>query len=523
MRVRIVLAALACAILFLWASPALANDASLYFSSDPALLWTEWGLIQDGEAPATAVYPLAQGEMEERYAFEGEEAPVVQNRFGLTLRPMYGGFSLPAVAHLSRTGITLDPATSLQYWSLPPFAEAYDDLSVGESLNLHIRVDQRFDAGKMPGTPDSLIGAYLFESSSPREGYATLASRHMRLTAGRLRSGIGYGYFGNTFLNGRANYYDQVQFTAYTGDFKFFYLLGTSDSLLTPDEQTIQNTRWDFPVYNQPYKTYVYKRLEYHPFPNLLFGVGEANMIGGVKPDIQNINPFGIWHNTYGYGYKNVMAVVDASWVPVNGLHLFGEFLMDELKLQREGSSRKPNAFAWQLGARYVLPGGDRSRQMVGAEYTHVDPWTYNTFQPYLWFTQRQPYASSVNDWYMDIPLGYAYGPDCDQFGFYYRIVSRDGLQASASYSHLVQGEATPGAYDATQPWYNLNDQLPLTGGHVGVAEVHNTLAFSLRYPIMPRLSLTSLGTFSFVRNPGHVANTTGTMYSWAIGVEYGF
>lgn len=522
------LASLLTAVVLLGLLPAatFANDAALYFGSDPELLWVEWGLIQNGEAPPTSIYPVAGSELETRFQVEsGDPAAAAENRFGFVLRPVYGTYSFPLVTPISRVGETLDPVSSSFYWSQPPYLEVRDDLSVGDWFNLHIHVDQRMDAGKLPRTPGTLLNTYMFESSAPREGYLTAASSHFRLTAGRLQSGVGHGFFGNTFLNGKANYYDQIQLTAFSGNFKYFYMFGTSDPLLTDAEQAIQVSPLDFPTYAQPYKSYAYKRIEYQPLPNLVLGAGEANMIGGIKPDFQNISPVGIWHNTYGYGYKNVLASVDASWVPFNGLHLFGEFTMDDLKLKREAGSRKPNALAWQLGARYVLPDLGEIRHMAGVEYTHVDPWAYNTFQPYLMYYQRQAYASSTNDWYMDVPMGYAYGPDCDQFGVYYRAVTRTGLQATLSYSHLVQGEAELAPYDEdpTTTWYDMNDKIPLTNGHVGIAETYNIAGLSVHYPVWIGFSVVANGNFAWVQNYGHITGAKGLVYIWGAGVEYAF
>lgn len=501
---------------------ALGNDALQLYPGDPSLFWLETDLILQGQAPVTAIYPVSKGELVSRGLMVGEDAEEpADNSFSFTLRPLAGFFSLPTVAPLGRNGKTWGPVATMMYWTLPPFAEIEDTLSVGNWLNLHLGYDQRFDAGKMAHSGGSLFGAYLFESGFPRVGSLSLSFDHFDLTAGRTKAGIGYGFFGNTILNGQANYYDHIRFSAYAGNFKFFYLCGTSDPLLTPVEQVIQNTAWAFPVYNEPAKTYTYKRVEYRPFQQILLGLGEASVLGGVQPDLRNLNPFGLAHNTYSYGYQNSIFSLDASAVPFKGFHLFGEFLLDDLRLKREGGSRMPTALAWQAGARYVFDATPDLRLMAGLEYTHIDPWTYGAFQPYLMFYQRQSYCSSAGDWYMDQPLGYAFGSDLDHFGTYLRAVSRSGLDCRLSYYHMVQGEVELGAYDGTQSWYNLNDQVSLNNGHVGTPELYDSIGLSLSWAATKNLSVVGTGQYTWIRNFEHNPGAFGTLYLIAVGVEY--
>lgn len=575
LAVVMLFAASGAAISILTASPALANSngATLLFGDDPALMWAEWEMIRNGETPATAVYPISQAELTQRYGYslypnypgyglaeslasqsgagvgagagagigtdaqaqsQSQNPPPVANRFGFTLRPVGGAYALTMETPFNRMADTFSPVANSMYWSLPPWVEAYDELTVGNWLYMKIGFDMRFDAGKIAKDSGSIFPTYLAESSMPREGYVTAGNGHFNLTVGRLQSGIGYGYFGNTMLNTRANYIDQIQFTASSKKFKFFYLYGTSFPWLTPEEKTIQQTRWEFTVHDQysdPYKSFAYHRIEYRPFDWLLLGVNESIMLGGIKPDLQCLIPFNVWHNTYGYGYKNVIGSIDFSAVPFKGLHIFGEFLLDDYRLPREAASLKPNSFAWQLGARYVLPvGGDNWRHMIGLEYTHVDPWTYNHFYPYQMYYQRQPYSSSIKDWYMDFCMGYNYGPDLDHYGVYYRTISKSGVQASLSYFHMIQGEVELGACndpDCTDttphPWYSHNDELLPVNGHIGTVEIYNTVSLNVLWPVWKSFSVIACGSYSHVQNYNHITGETGNLYTALIGIQYRF
>lgn len=521
MKTAIVVILFIC-LLPLAAPPAFANDSTLIASDDPSLLWIEWGLILNEEAPVTSVYPVTGRELEARGVLEDDPpAGAAVTDFSLTLLPAVGAFSLPPAITLGRNGETLNPAGTWLYWSLPPYASVGADLEVSDWLHLRVCYDQRFDAGQMAGKSGDLAGAYLFESSLPREGYLSLSVDHFEAVVGRTQAGIGFGYFGNLFLNGHANYYDRVAFAAYSDHFKYFYMFGSSDPLLTPTEQRIQNSAWEFPSFNAPHKTYVYKRLEFRPWKRLLLGAGEASVMGGVAPDLSNLNPFNMWHNTYAYGYQNSLFVLDASLVPVKGLHLFGEFIIDDILLKREAGSRMPTALGWQAGAQFVFQVGKDFRAQAGVEYTHVDPWTYNAFQPYLMYYQRQSYASIVNDSYMDIPLGYTFGSDLDHYGAYFRLISKGGALTDVSYFHMIQGEPILGPYDDSQSWYNMNDRLPVVNGHVGVTEIYDCVGIRLQYPLGPSFSVIASGNYAFIRNFGHEPGATGRMYTVLVGLQY--
>lgn len=87
------------------ANPARANDASLLFSDDPTLIWTEWDLIRNGQAPPTSVYPVTRAEFQKNFTKTVvQEPPVTRNMIGFTLRPVMGSFQLAMDGPISREG-----------------------------------------------------------------------------------------------------------------------------------------------------------------------------------------------------------------------------------------------------------------------------------------------------------------------------------------------------------------------------------------------------------------------------------
>lgn len=490
--------------------PALANGAELVAGDSAAYIWAVLTSVQSGNAPSTNVYPLSQREYYSSLLNETPPtAPDFQNRLVLSLSPYFAVFQTP-----------YPPASSLPYKvsylndTLPPVFEIGDALDIQDWAHVRAVYDNTpsFDYMNESATfafwkSNTLRGSGDF----PRESYVSFALPHASLAIGRFKTGIGYGFFGNTFLNGKAPYYDQIQGSLYGRGIRFHYLLGTSHPFLTGSEAAAQSSGG-----TEPLKVFAYHRLEWQPLPWMVVGLGEMNLIGGKTPDFAFINPGAMWHNTYTPQYSNVMAMFDLSLVPFKGLHIFTEFTMDDYRLPTEGSGSNPNAFAYQAGVRYVLPLAGEIKHAVGAEFTHVDPWTYNRSQPYLTMYQRQV---SDGGWpYMDIPLGFTYGGDLNHYGVYYMAVARSGLLVQASYQRLDKGEIQLGLDPSGTPYYaGRND----ASGPTGVIEVHRTAELRFTYPLSPNLEAFGFGSYSWIANFGHQTGATGNLSLFMAGLRW--
>lgn len=511
------------------ASPALAGGAGLLFESSPEFLWTELDLLQNGRTMPTSVFPLTRQEFHERIV--REEAPMSpssENRFVFSLHPFYTTFDSP-YSHLVTSTVYL-------YDRIPPTAIIGDEFSIGDRVNVRLTIDL--------SPPESMLagqGSYGFweimkitNMEFPRESYGVVSIPHADLAVGRMKTGIGYGYFGNTFLNSKATYYDQIQMSYYNRHFKFFYMLGTSSTYLTAREHDIQSsdTNWD-PLnvsdrtkFDEPVKLFAYHRVEAHPWDRVTFGFGELNMIGGKTPELAHVNPFGFWHNTYTSGYSNVLFSMDASVVPFRGLHLFGEMSIDDIRATiSESPDSKPTSLAWQVGARYVLPFSDAVKHVVGAEFTHVDPWTYNRWQPYLIMYQRQ--ILNGGHQYVDIPLGYAFGGDLNHYGGYYQAVNKEGLRLEVSYDHLDKGPIELGMIDSggIPIYYDHPGWSGITTGPWGhgIVEQRDTVAVSLSLPLPYGLELLTSGQYTWIDNFGHQDGVRETLSIFQVGLRWNY
>lgn len=279
----------------------------------------------------------------------------------------------------------------------------------------------------------------------PREGYLSWAGENISFTAGRLKTGIGLGDE-NLVLNGQALWYDNIQFSWWSEKFKFFTLVGSSSSHLSDGEWEVQQYNWD-DINNHddsaqadiPLKMFTYHRFEWKPVPRFGVGITEMQMIGGKVPDLFNLLPMAIWHNTYSAAVTNVMFQADVWALPLDGLLLYGEFLIDDMQSAVESGESKPNCLAWELGALYTLPIDVPGWMFfVSGEYSHADRWTYTRWQPYLTMYQRQ--VSSGGHSGLDTPLGHSEGGDVDSFGVSFGAVTERGGRVELGYTYLVKG-----------------------------------------------------------------------------------
>lgn len=510
------------------AAPVLANGSQLVFGDSVEYLWAEAQVLQEGRVPATSAFALTRQELYSTVLREElPEAPASSNDFIFSLTPYYSAFHTPYSSFSTNTNDMV-----YLHEVLPPIFELGDAFSLGDWMHAELVIDQnppyRFMAGDGSFAPwhiGDLIGLEF-----PKHGYLSLALPQAGIAAGRFKSGLGYGHFGNTFLNSRAPFYDQVQFTYYNKYFKFFYMLGSSATHLSASEYQAQIKKdWDTindhdaSLFDDPVKMFAYHRVELRPFDWASFGVSEMNIVGGKVPNFNHINPFAIWHNTYTAGCSNVMFMLDATVVPVKGLQVYGEFTVDDVMgFDEDTTYGKPRMFAWQYGAKYVLPFWTETKHTIGAEFTHVDPWTYNRWQPYLTMYQR---IVTQGGWGgFDVPLGFAYGGDLNHYGVYYTVVNRDGLHVEAGYEHLDKGDIYLGLRPDGTPYfvdYNQYNEGPFREGTV--VEQRDTISLSVAYPLPWNLELNVRGSYSWINNFGHVQDAKESIYMFTGGLKWSF
>lgn len=429
---------------------------------------------------------------------------------------------------------------------LPSPLEASLSFTVGPHLSgradieLNYRRDNFYGSSSFLGWGLSTWEANLLGNLEfPRKTWIAWQSGEVGAAIGRFASGIGSGHFGSTILNPQAPYYDQARLHLGDDRLRFMWMLGSTSAQLSGTEADIQwkynpdgSSYWDtesahdYSASRDALKLYAYHMLDWRPFKSLRLGLAEMAVMGGTTPSLNYILPTALWHNTYSSGYSNVGMALLASFVPVKGLQIAGEYFMDDFRASGEASAAKPSAGAWQVSARYDAPNPDSGAAGLsfGAEYTHVDTWTYVRWQPYLTMYQRQVLPGGYRS--MDIPLGFDYGPDVDHAGVWAALSGPTGARAELSYEFVVKGPIYMGMIDSNgYPIYYDYDKYAGTGALAEILaqpdEYRHIFSLTGEQPLSPTLKATLSASLALYLNYGNVSGAAATLWMVYAGLTW--
>lgn len=397
---------------------------------------------------------------------------------------------------------------------------------------------------------------YLSYWTFPEEGYLAWSDHHVTLAAGRLRTGIGLGKT-NIFLNGDARWYDQLQLSWWAERFRFFSFWATSSSQLFDDEYDVQKYTnpnsssdaddWGWDTINNhdaatqsvvPLKMFTYHRFEFKPISRVGIGIAEMQLVGGKVPDVLNLVPTVAWHNAYSAGVTNVMLQADVWSVPLDGLLVWGEYVMDDSRAPKESGASKPNCWAWELGARAALPiDSARWRYALDLEYSHADKWTYDRWQPYLTMYQRQIITGGHRGY--DTPLGHPEGGDVDEIDLTFTALTKERHRLEFGYSWICKGPVYLGMIEDNSTGSILSDgpaYIPVYydyDDYAGPGALNSLLGSTRKYihafsanaswPIAKSWDVNAGIDFHLILNAGHIAGHTATETVYKAGCAWNY
>jgi len=529
--------------------PLTAQDARLLNSRDAPLEWAYMDRLRGGQNIPTTIQTMSVREAS-FYGLDTGYTPIdgPQVAGNISIQPFAMGWSgLDISRHLRDASLLNrlrleDPviAAAVTFSASSFFATTQLDFST-DSLARYADEDGISGFWKP--------GDYLSYWTFPEQGYLAWSFGQCTVAAGRLRTGIGLGDI-NIFLNGKARWYDQIQFSWWSSRFRFFTLLGTSSSHLDDAEYAIQSytesdgdDSWGWDKLNNhdaatqtlvPFKMFTYHKFEFKPFDRLGFGIAEMQLVGGKVPDLTNVLPVVAWHNTYSAGVSNVMVQADAWFVPMKGLLIYGEYLMDDSRAPKEEGESKPSCWGWELGAKWILPAASPDwRFSLAAEYSHIDRWTYNRWQPYLTMYQRQLITGGHSGF--DTPLGHPEGGDVDQAGISFTALARDGRRIVAGYTWICKGPVylgmtsdvpyTVGGTTMYIPVYYDYDDYAGDGALdalIGTTRKHShVLNLDASWPLGKRWEANAGIDLRFVFNADHVEGKRAVESLWKTGFKW--
>jgi hypothetical protein len=339
-----------------------------------------------------------------------------------------------------------------------PFFGFFTDIVVADRLDLYIDITAQKDLFQTGGDKDNytsiLLNPYQFDLSFPYRGGASFGGKHWNLWLGRDKLNWGNGRTGNLMLSDADVYHEGLRFSANYKRFKFTWLVLGLESWTDPE--VFGTESWDYsgrfkksyaypgyffydaagapiphtddnndgiPDSIERFKMFMAHRFEILPFDCLRLAVNESIIYGGKYPDARVFNPMLIYHNFYLKDNMNSLTSLEIDYVPLGGLFLYGQFVLDQLSTAFEqnvyGRDIEPNAVGYMAGFEYRHPLGT-GYISAGYEFVQTSPWLYIREHPLVsYFSTRRIHSEARKDvlgdhnyFYVNTPLGYAYGSD---------------------------------------------------------------------------------------------------------------
>jgi hypothetical protein len=278
-------------------------------------------------------------------------------------------------------------------------------------------------------------------------------------------------------------------------------------------------------VYAGRIKTLIAHRLE-AAWGRFQAGISEIQIVGGKVPDLQDANPFAIFHNEFNHGYNNLSVSLDGQVRLPSGFGLFCELNMDDVVFgQTESQHTSASILGLMAGARHTLsmPWGCLKQ---GLTAVRTDPFLYGYLQPYntqiarhiLATNYRREGDSSVVDRYvLDYPLGYARGSDA--LDFWYLA----GLSVGGNWDlGLTIGVLAKGLVDSHTPYERYYDQAGAEAP-TGIAEHELRAAARVTFRWRPGLALDAGLASQRYWNESHIAGREVLRGEASLGLSASF
>jgi hypothetical protein len=284
------------------------------------------------------------------------------------------------------------------------YARPLDWLSISERISLWTGSDGNPPSGFSPFHFGIEHGRHLYVDW----GYATAHTGPLDVSMGRIPMRWGPGRFSQLLISGNAPALDVLKIDLDLGSritFSGFTATVNSDS-----------STW-----------LSAHRLDITPIENLRVGLSEAVLYTAGGIDLAYANLILPWYPVQWNEREddNAFLTMDATWRPLRGLALYGEFLIDDI--QYENINSVPNKLGYTFGA-----DGFHPESGLGAvvEYTAVQRYVYS---------QRKVVNYYLHDGRI---IGCPLGPDADMMTAALSWCGIPGITAELRGSYTRNGEA---------------------------------------------------------------------------------
>lgn len=290
-----------------------------------------------------------------------------------------------------------------------------------------------------------------FDFNFPTRGYITFGNKDLQLLIGRDKLKFGPGQKTNLMISNESAFFNQLSLTYQSKKFKSTFFFIPLESYLSASEKSeleeLINTSDLIPVGNfgkdltDQSKYLTGHRFEFKPLKNLLLSFTDMLLVGGRFPNFEDIPPTMFYHNVYGENYSNVMIGFDFFWTVINGLGIYGEFIIDDIRNNFETEYSVPTSFGVLAGLRYNIPLV-KGRLVFSFEGAYTDPFTYKRWHPYMAFYSRRKLISTsvTENRYLDSPIGFFLGSDSMYISAWINYIWRNKLDLSLGWEYWDSG-----------------------------------------------------------------------------------
>ena len=324
-----------------------------------------------------------------------------------------------------------------------------------------------------PGTPYDFFNAV---------GVIGLHTRHVELRLGRDRNHWGRGQ-GSLLLSDYGTVYDQAQLRATLGPVQYTYLLARFLNA-TPETRT------------GPFRPSRYAAL--HRFVVQVTDALELSFYEGI---IMNRDTLGVQRSSTGFdpAYLNPVTLfrgierdlgspdnavlgIGGAWTPVSGARLYGQFLLDELRVSRIGDEWWGNKWGGMLGLHLARTGVPNLSARL--EASRIRPYVYSHRTGTTSFT------------HMDDGVGHPSGPNSIDVSLFLNYEPPGAWRAFLNAAWTVrgrnatneQGEVTENyGADPTVSFQSRVDRFGITMLQ-GVRQRQGLLEAAVGYEVLPHL-----------------------------------
>ncbi len=261
------------------------------------------------------------------------------------------------------------------------------------------------------------------------EAYLTARLAGIDIMFGKDRASWGSSDGDGLLLSGTSPSFSQFRMSVDLFEkVRFCHLVGYLHPYDVPEDMLYQ-TEAGWTRVSRPQKWIAAHRVEYLPWESLSIAVNEAVIWGDRGLDPAYVNPLNFYYSAEhdGGDQDNVLMSGDISFRVADRLLIFGELLIDDMKVSTLGDGDPGNKFGCQIGAKFLDTGLDGLT--FGVDYVRLDPYVY---KPFFYVNRYTTWTSS---------LGSSIGANSDRLRLWtvYRPVRQ--LELSIALSHSRKGE----------------------------------------------------------------------------------